>query len=188
MSVPVHTPMTQFQVIDDCLQIAGIPLTEVVKKTGMTPFYAYDSNLISQRIKYLKKILPADIHLHYAIKANPMQEVVSHVASMVDGLDVASGGELEIALASGMAPGKISFAGPGKTEKELTAAIQAGITLNMESENEMMTISRLGKELKLTPKVAIRVNPDFELKTSGMKMGGGPKQFGIDAESVPDLL
>ncbi|MDH5593891.1 MAG: pyridoxal-dependent decarboxylase, exosortase A system-associated [Gammaproteobacteria bacterium] len=188
MSVPVHTPMTQFQVIDDCLQIAGIPLTEVVKKTGMTPFYAYDSNLISQRIKYLKKILPADIHLHYAIKANPMQEVVSHVASMVDGLDVASGGELEIALASGMAPGKISFAGPGKTEKELTSAIQAGITLNMESENEMMTISRLGKELKLTPKVAIRVNPDFELKTSGMKMGGGPKQFGIDAESVPDLL
>ena len=180
--------MTQFPVVDDCLQVGGIPLTELARRVGRTPFYAYDRRLITQRVELLRKHLPAEVHLHYAIKANPMPEIVRHLAALVDGLDVASAGELRIALASGGNPGVISFAGPGKTDAELAAAITAGIVVNLESENELERIAALGRNRNAHSRVAVRVNPDFELKSSGMKMGGGPKQFGVDAERVPAML
>jgi len=180
--------MMQFPVVDDCLQVGGIPLTQLAQRVGRTPFYAYDRSLITQRVELLRKHLPADVHLHYAIKANPMPEVVRHLAALVDGLDVASAGELRIALASGMNSAVISFAGPGKTDSELSEALAAGIVVNLESEREMERIAALGKGAGKRPRVAVRVNPDFELKSSGMKMGGGPKPFGVDAERVPGML
>jgi diaminopimelate decarboxylase len=117
-----------------------------------------------------------------------MPAVVQHMAGLVDGIDVASGAELRVALDTPMQPARISFAGPGKSDGELSSAIASGIVLNMESEQEMERIARIGKQLGLRPKVAVRVNPDFELKSSGMKMGGGPKQFGVDAERAPEML
>jgi len=185
---PAHAPMTQFPVVDDCLQINGIPLTELARRVGRTPFYAYDRSLITQRVELLRKHLPAEVHLHYAIKANPMPEVVRHLAALMDGLDVASAGELRIALASGANPGTVSFAGPGKSDVELAEATAAGIVVNLESEREMERVAVLGRKDNSRPRVAVRVNPDFELKSSGMKMGGGPKQFGVDAERVPSML
>ena len=136
----------------------------------------------------MRKHLPAEIQIHYAMKANPMPAVVQHLANLVDGIDVASVGELRVALDSPILPDQISFAGPGKKDNELSCAIAAGITLNMESEQEMERIATLGQNLDICPRVAIRVNPDFELKSSGMKMSGGPKQFGVDAECVPSML
>lgn len=183
-----HAPMVQFPVVDDCLQVGGLPLTRLAQQIGRTPFYAYDRRVIAERVALLRRHLPAEIQLHYAIKANPMPALVGYMAGLVDGLDVASAGELNIALASAMTPENISFAGPGKTRDELSEAIRAGITINLESENEMQTISQLARAFGRRPRVAVRVNPDFELKTSGMKMGGGPKQFGVDAEQVPALL
>ena len=182
-----HAPMTQFPVVNDCLQVGGIPLTELARRVGRTPFYAYDRRLITQRVELLRKHLP-DICLHYAVKANPMPEIVRHLAALVDGLDVASAGELGIALASGTSPGAISFAGPGKSDEELAEATAAGIVVNLESESEMERVAVLGRNHTPRPRVAVRVNPDFELKSSGMKMGGGPKQFGVDAERVPEML
>lgn len=183
-----HAPMSQFPVVDDCLQVGGISLLDLAQRVGRTPFYAYDRGLIGARVAELRKHLPRDIHLHYAIKANPMPAVVQHLAEMVDGLDVASAGELKIALASGMSPAAVSFAGPGKTDAELAEAVAAGIIVNLESEREMERIVALGGSFGGRPRVAVRVNPDFELKSSGMKMGGGPKQFGVDAERVPAML
>lgn len=180
--------MTQFPVVNDCLQIGGMPLTHLAERVGSTPFYAYDRALLTKRVESLRQHLPPRVHLHYAIKANPMPAVVEHLAAQVDGLDVASGGELKVALASGMKPGAISFAGPGKSDTELTAAVTAGITINVESDRELTRVSAIGSRLNVRPRVAVRVNPDFELKSSGMKMGGGPKQFGIDAEQVPAIL
>lgn len=190
MSTPrvAHAPMMQFPVVDDCLQIGGIPLTELARRIGRTPLYAYDRGLITQRIGQLRRHLPAAVHLHYAIKANPMPEVVRHLATLVDGLDVASAGELRVALASGMNPGAISFAGPGKSDAELEEAVASGIIVNLESEREMERMAALARIRGVRPRVAVRVNPDFELKSSGMKMGGGPKQFGVDAERVPAML
>jgi diaminopimelate decarboxylase len=155
---------------------------------GRTPFYAYDRQRITERVAQLRSHLPAGIHLHYAMKANPMPAVVQHLAALVDGIDVASGGELKVALDTTMPPARISFAGPGKGDAELSSAIAAGIVINMESEQEMERIAKLGRQLGLQPRGAVRVNPDFELKSSGMKMGGGPKQFGVDAECVPAML
>jgi diaminopimelate decarboxylase len=180
--------MMQFPVVDDCLQIGGIALTRLAQRVGMTPFYVYDRGLISARIGQLRKHLPPEVHLHYAVKANPMPAVVQHLSRLVDGLDVASAGEMHVALDTGVAPALISFAGPGKTDAELAQAIAAGIVVNLESEREMERISLLGANLGARPHVAVRVNPDFELKSSGMKMSGGPKQFGVDAERVPEML
>jgi len=183
----LHAPITQFPVVDDCLQIGGIALTQLARRMARTPFYVYDRSLITRRVELLRAHLPSDVHLHYAIKANPMPDVVRHLAGLVNGFDVASAGELKIALASGMDPGAISFAGPGKTDAGLTQAVVAGITVNLESEREMERIAALGSP-GVRPRVAVRVNPDFELKSSGMKMSGGPKQFGVDAERVPAML
>ena len=180
--------MVQFPVIDDCLHIGGIPLPRLAQRVGDTPFFAYDRGAISARVAALRRSLPAGIHLHYAIKANPMPAVVQHLSSLVDGLDVASAREMMVALDTGRDPVSISFAGPGKRTKELSRAIAAGIIINLESERELETIAREGHSLSVQAKVAVRVNPDFELKSSGMKMGGGPKQFGVDAERVPALL
>lgn len=180
--------MAQFPVQDNQLQIGGIPLSTLAARVGQTPFYAYDRQLISARVSALRAILPDTIHLHYAIKANSMPAVVQHLSAITDGLDVASLGEMKIALDTGVSPGNISFAGPGKTDKELTAAVAAGVIINMESEGEMERVANIGNALSIRPRVSIRVNPDFELKTSGMKMGGGPKPFGIDAERVPEVL
>jgi diaminopimelate decarboxylase len=185
---PQHAPMTQFDVVDDCLQVGGMPLTRLAERVGSTPFYAYDRAKLTERVALLRRYLPPEIHLHYAMKANPMPAVVQHMASLVDGIDIASGGEQRVALDTTMDPGLISFAGPGKSDADLSCAIAAGVVLNMESEGEMERIAQAGKRLGITPKVAVRVNPDFELKSSGMKMGGGPKQFGVDAERVPEML
>lgn len=188
MTHPKHAPITQFPIRDHCLVIGDIPLTRLAQRIGSTPFYAYDRKLISARIQFLRQHLPAGIHLHYAMKANPMPAVVQHLAGLVDGMDVASIGEMKVALDAGITPENISFAGPGKSRQELMCAIAADIVINVESEHELETIAQLAEETGFRPKVAVRVNPDFELKSSGMKMGGGSKQFGIDAERVPAVL
>ena len=140
---PAHAPMDHFPVVDDCLVVGGVPLPELARRVGRTPFYAYDRRVISERVELLRTHLPRSVHIHYAIKANPMPEVVRHLAGMVDGLDVASGGELKIALASGRAADLISFAGPGKTDAELEQAAAAGIVLNLESEGEMERLAAI---------------------------------------------
>jgi diaminopimelate decarboxylase len=185
---PQHAPLVQFEVDGDCLQIGGMPLTRLAERVGSTPFYAYDRAKLSERVALLRRHLPPEVHLHYAMKANPMPAVVQHMAGLVDGIDIASGGEQRVALDTTMDPGLISFAGPGKSDQDLSCAVAAGVVLNMESEAEMERIAAAGKRLGIVPKVAVRVNPDFELKSSGMKMGGGPKQFGVDAERVPAML
>ena len=187
-SKPDHAPQEQFPTVGDCLQIGGIPLTQLAQRVGKTPFYAYDRSLLAARAQYLRTSLPKEISLHYSVKANPMPAVVQCMASLVDGFDVASGGELKVALDTPMKSGCISFAGPGKTAAELAQAIAAGVIINLESERELEAVVGVGHALGIVPRVAVRVNPDFEMKTSGMKMGGGSKPFGIDAELVPQLL
>lgn len=185
---PAHTPMDQFPSAGRELLVGGIPLERLVDRVGQTPFYAYDRELLTRRVAELRAALPASIKLHYAMKANPMPAVVSHMARLVDGIDVASGGELRVALDSGADPHEISFAGPGKRHAELRQAVAAGILINIESFREVAELAAIRQATGLPARVAVRVNPDFELKGSGMKMGGGPKQFGVDAEQVPELL
>ena len=172
----------------DQLMINGVPLTRLVERVGRTPFYAYDRAAMSARVAALRAVLPARVKLHYAVKANPMPAVVAHMRPLVDGFDVASQREMRVALDSGMPAQEISFAGPAKQDTELRCAVAAGVCLNCESETEFERILRHAEQLDLAPQIALRVNPDFELKGAGMKMAGAPKQFGIDVARVPALL
>lgn len=186
--IPIHAPMTQFPVSNGELVVGGMLLSCLAARVGQTPFYAYDRRLLTQRVAELRAALPAAIKLHYAMKANPMPALVCHMARLVDGIDVASGGELKIALDSGADPDEISFAGPGKSGIDLERAVAAGILINIESFREVTELAAIGQKTGYHARVAVRVNPDFELKNSGMKMSGGPKPFGVDAEQVPELL
>lgn len=186
-TAPRHAPQPQFPVIDGCLTVGGKPLTLLAEEAGQTPFYVYDRKAIDARIAELRAHAP-DVKLHYAMKANPMPALVCHMARRVDGIDVASAAELRVALDAGADVAEISFAGPGKTATELRQAVAAGILINLESFREVALLAEIARELKRPARVAVRVNPDFELKASGMKMGGGAKPFGVDAEQVPQLL
>lgn len=131
--------------------------------------------------------MPAGLAIHYAIKANPFPPLVHAIAPLVDGLDIASAGELAVARRA--APGSaISFAGPGKRDDELAAAIDAGVTINLESAGEARRALAIADRIGVTPRLAVRVNPDFELRGSGMKMGGRASPFGVDAAQAPALV
>lgn len=180
--------MSQFATVGGELVVGGKRLSQLAVQVGQTPFYAYDRGLLRARVAELRAALPRAVKLHYAMKANPMPAVVGLMAGLVDGIDVASAGELKVALDAGADPAEISFAGPGKRDAELRQAVAAGVLVNVESARELPELAAAAQALGLPARVALRVNPDFELKGSGMKMGGGPKQFGIDVEVVPQAL
>ncbi|MCG3188195.1 MAG: L-glutamyl-[BtrI acyl-carrier protein] decarboxylase [Burkholderiaceae bacterium] len=185
---PAHAPITGFAVDGRELVVGGQRLSRLAARVGCTPFYAYDRALLHRRAAELRAVLPRTVHLHYAMKANPFAPLVCAMAHLVEGIDVASGGELLVALDAGVDPSEISFAGPGKREVELRQAVAAGVLVNVESTREVTLLQSVSEEIGLPARVAVRVNPDFELKGSGMKMAGGPKQFGIDADRVPAVL
>jgi diaminopimelate decarboxylase len=188
VSAPTHAPITALGQANGQLLVGGLPLMQLADRVGSTPFYAYDRTLLRARAQQLRTAFPPRVKLHYAMKANPMPAVVALMATLVEGIDVASAGELKVALDAGADAREVSFAGPGKRELELRQALAAQVLVNVESAREVRVLAALSQQLGLPARIAVRVNPDFELKGSGMKMGGGPKQFGVDVEDVPGLL
>lgn len=169
------------------LLVAGRTADAWVAQHG-SPLFVYDRSLLAARVAAFHAAMPAELELHYALKANPMPAVVGQMAGLVDGFDVASAGEMALALAAGMAAEQISFAGPGKRDAELAAAIAAGVTLHIESTGELARAGGLAQAAGVRARVALRVNPPFALKGSGMKMGGLASPFGVDAADAPALL
>lgn len=176
-----------FETLGGQLAIGGKTAAQLVQQAGGSPLFVYSREIISATMARLREALPARLHINYAIKANSHPEVLGFMADLVDGYDIASGGELEKINEAGIDASRVSFAGPGKRDRELEAAIRAGVTLNLESEGEAERALAIGERLGITPRLAIRVNPSFDMKGSGMKMGGGAKPFGVDAERVPAL-
>ncbi|ASR50385.1 pyridoxal-dependent decarboxylase, exosortase A system-associated [Blastomonas fulva] len=177
-----------FASVDGELAVQGIAASELVERAGDTPCFVYSSDMLRARVASLRAVMPDRLSIHYAMKANPFAPVLALMASLVDGIDIASAGELKLATSAGMDPANISFAGPGKRDRDLEAAIAAGVTLNLESEGEADRALGIGERIGVQPRLAVRVNPDFDLRGSGMRMGGGAKPFGIDAERVPALV
>ena len=161
-------------------------MAAVCAATGATPAFVYDFGVVRDKVASLRAVLPDGVAIHYAMKANPLPAMVAAMVPLVDGIDIASGGELVVAREAGAT--HISFAGPGKRDAELEAAIVAQITINLESESEASRALAIAGRLGVVPKLAVRVNPDFSLKGSGMKMGGGAAAFGVDAEHVAPLV
>lgn len=184
----LHPAVAAYADGDADLKIGGMPIARLADQVGATPFFAYDRAKLSDRIALLRRHLPEVIHLNYAVKANPMPAVVQHLAGLVDGFDVASAKEMQVALDSPVSAERVSFAGPAKTPDELARAVAAGILIEMESETEMRRVAEIGERQGIRPRVAVRINPDFQVKSSGMRMGGGAQQFGVDSERVPQML
>lgn len=164
------------------LMLGGEAATALVERHG-SPLFVYDMGVVAARVARFRAAMPAGVALHYAIKANPLPALLARMAPLVDGFDVASQGEMAAAFAVQRAD-LVSFAGPGKSAGEIQAAVIAGVTLNVESAREVEVALSMG----CRPKLAIRVNPSFELRGSGMRMGGGAKPFGIDEDEVPALV
>ena len=168
------------------LTIAGEAAEAWAARAGDTPLFVYDMAIVAARVAWFRAAMPG-IDLHYAIKANPHPDLLAAVSPLVDGLDVASAGELARALAVKPAVA-ISFAGPGKRDDELAAAIRAGATVNVESAGEAARALAVAERLGIVPRLAVRVNPDAELRGSGMRMGGRPSPFGIDVEQAGAVI
>jgi diaminopimelate decarboxylase len=187
MSKPMGPIPPGFEARDGILTIGGRPADALVEETGGTPLFVYDAGRVRERSARFRRHFP-NVDLHYAVKANPYKPLLKEIVSLVDGLDVASQGEMALALDCGIAAERISFAGPGKRDEELKAALSARVTINLESEGEAERAIAIAARLGVRPHLAVRVNPDFELRGSGMRMGGGAKPFGVDAERVPALV
>src|SRR5262249_51103950 len=141
--------------------IAGLNLWQVADIAGRTPFFVYDGSAIQRRCHMVREGMPRGVRLHYAIKANPLPALVQPGSRLVDGLDVASLHELQLALATPTAREDISIAGPGKTDTELAAAAAAGVVVNVESAGELARLEHVLECRGQTARVALRVNPDF---------------------------
>jgi diaminopimelate decarboxylase len=160
-----HPTISRLAIADGMLHIGGLPVGLLAgRRAGATPFFAYERTGLTRRVEELRRALPDEIHLSYAVKANPMPAVAQHFSRQVDGFDVASAGEMA-ALDTPIPADRVSFAGPGKTPAELSRAVAARVTISLESETEALRVAPIGERL-----------------------GGGPQQFGVDAEQVPALL
>lgn len=173
-----------YKAIDGKLMIAGRNIESIVKEAGSTPLFIYSRDILSKKMDELRDAMPDSLDIHYAMKANSYKPILEYMRDRVDGFDLASGGELDLAIDAGVDPHKMSFAGPGKRDAELEKAIKAGVTLNVESPTEADRMIAIAAHLGLQAKAALRVNPSFDLKGSGMKMGGGAKQFGMDEDLI----
>lgn len=177
-----------FKAIDGELAIGGRKASDLAEEAGGTPLFVYGRDRLSQRMVDLRAAMPERLGINYAVKANPFGPVLQHMADLVDGFDIASGGELDMVRKAGIDLSRVSFAGPGKRDEELEAAIASGVTLNCESPGELDRALSIGKAIAKVPRIAFRVNPSFEIKGSGMKMGGGAKPFGSDVELIPAMI
>jgi diaminopimelate decarboxylase len=170
------------------LHLGGIPVTAIVQKHG-DPLYVYDGEVIERQVADLRMALPYHVEIIYSMKANPTLSIVGLLREMTDGVDVSSGRELQTALHAGFAPEQIFFVGPSKSEEELHQAVSHGIgCLVVESQQELETVDRIAAGLGKIARVAVRVNPAFDAVGSKLKMGGTPRQFGIDEEQCEGVL
>ncbi len=163
-------------------------LEELAREFG-TPLYAYDAARIISQYEILKKSLPGDFGIFYSMKANPLLGLCQLFKQLGARIEVASSGELQTAVAAGFSPDSIIFTSPGKTFEELEFAIETGIySINVESVEEAELINKLAVQKGRKADISVRINPDFDIAGSGIKMTGVPTQFGIDQVNAENAL
>lgn len=154
-----------------------------------TPFYLYDIDAAAAHLKTLQDGLPENTDVLYCVKANPNPKIVAMYRDLVPGLDMSSGGEVELAMNTGWSPEVMSFAGPGKTDEELTLAISNNLgSLSVESMGELHRASAIADNLGTKARVLLRINPETIPKAFAMKMGGVASQFGIPEEHIDEAI
>lgn len=166
-----------------------IRFRELSQKYG-TPLYVYDFNKITDNFNELKNAFKArKSMLCYALKANSNLSLLKHLARLGSGCDCVSIGEVNRALLAGIDKYKIIFSGVGKRDTEITEALQKDILmLNLESEEEMLRVEQIAKDLGKTARISIRVNPNIDPKTHPyISTGLHENKFGVDLESAKKM-
>src|SRR5579863_7822638 len=132
---------------DGELLVGEIPVSTLAEQYG-TPIFVYDRSILARKYAVLCEALPKRFVISYSVKANPNPAFLKFFLEKDMGLEVASAGELYLAMSAGCAPKDILFAGPGKTESELESAIREGVgEIHAESQLEIERISHIGKKL-----------------------------------------
>jgi len=181
--------MTAFQYRRGVLHAEDVRLDRLAAAVG-TPAYVYSRQALTERYRaFAGAFAGLDATVCYSVKANSNQAVIATFARLGAGADVVSQGELLRALAAGVPPGKIVFAGIGKTAEELEAGLKAGILqFNVESENELRLLDQLARKRKRTAPVALRINPDVDAMTHAkIATGMHENKFGIEIPRARDL-
>ncbi len=170
-----------FLAVDRALELGGTSLQSIAQQEG-TPLYLYSADHLSSRVTTLRRALPSTFSLHYAVKANPHPQVIHHLATRVDGFDIASGGELDRLESLGIDLRRVSFAGPGKSRDELERAVSRGVKIVVESPHQLQMTGAIAAEQGRMVDVLVRLNDHRQLGNGGLTMAGGRSVFGWDLE------
>ncbi len=166
----------------------NLDVLTLTKKYG-TPLYVYDLEIIKKQYEALKRSIPKQVKIFYAIKANPNPSICSFLRSLGAGAEIASSGELYIALKTGFEGKNIVYNGPGKTDEDIQYAIQSGVhVINVESMDELHRLNAIAKQEDRPAKVCIRVNPIHGVTQVKMQTGGGSQKLGIDEENIERVV
>ncbi len=155
-----------------------------------TPFYYYDLQLLHDTLCAVKEAMPANGHMHYALKANSNPRVLQMISSSGLGADCVSGGEISTAIANGFAPASIAYSGVGKTNREIALALRVGIgCFNIESIEELYIMSEIAVQMNKIAPIALRINPDIDAHTHHfITTGLSENKFGIDMRMLDQAL
>ncbi len=182
--------MDHFALNNGELFAENVPLAEIAREVG-TPVYVYSRATLSRHARVFREALSAlpSVHIAFAVKSNPNLAVLRLLASEGYGADVVSEGEMNRALAAGIPAEDVVFSGVGKTRRELTAAVKAGIgQFNLESEEEGVELAEIAAELGLTAACALRVNPDVDARTHAkISTGKAENKFGVSYDRAAGI-
>ncbi len=182
-----YTALRDFSQVDAELQIGGLPVSRLVEMYG-TPLYVYDAAMLVENYRIVCQALP-QFEVFYALKANPSLALCALFHKQGAGAELASGGELKLALKAGFPPAKIVFAGPAKTDAELAQVVEAGIaSVNVESFAELARLEAVAQKLGKRVNVSLRINTKQSDVSTPEVMVGAASRFGIDEEKVLDEL
>jgi diaminopimelate decarboxylase len=170
------------------LLIGGYPAEELVEEAGGTPLFVYDNNIVGSQVARFKGAMADGIALHYAVTANPYEPLLEFLGRYVDGFRVVSQGELRRLQDAQLAGIPMNFAGPGKLDTELEAAVRVGATISVESEGEASRAIRAAERVGVQPKISVRVTPPFAIEEGRVSLGSRASPFGVDADRVPSLV
>ncbi|WP_433556861.1 type III PLP-dependent enzyme [Pseudonocardia xinjiangensis] len=169
------------------LEIQGIPVSELARDYG-TPLFVYDGDVLAGQYDGLRRLLHPKLEIFFSLKANPNVSVCALLRSRGARAEVSSAAELVTAIRAGVPPRDIVFVGPGKSADELAACLDEDIfAIVCESPGELELIDQLARLRGTVARVALRINPAFAVKGSGLTMGGKPRQFGIDEVQLDEL-
>ena len=170
------------------LLIGGSRAGDLVAEAGGTPLFVYDNNIVGAQIARFKGAMADGVALHYSVTANPYEPLLEFLGRYVDGFRIVSSGELKLLQQARLAGIPMNFAGPGKRDEELEAAVKAGATISIESEGEARRVIGAAERVGICPKIAVRVTPPFTMEDGRVTLVCSASPFGVDAERVPALV